>query len=130
MLLLTVVSRVSTTNDGWVLIIVTDVKAKTGGIDVAVTPQEEGTEDWLSHNIEDSVEDSLRVGRDDVSTLRQSPGDGVEEPKEDGPDTADEVRPGDVAAESSGMLASGPGNRPCDKEEGNESKGEVTPFIR
>lgn len=39
-------------------------------------------EDGLGEDIEDTVEDHLRVGGNDISTIGETPGDGVEEPKE------------------------------------------------
>ena len=124
------VSSVGTTNDSWVLIIIADVKTEASWVDVAMAPQEESTEDWLGEDVEDTVEGGLGVWRDDVSTLRQSPCDGVEEPKEDGPDTADQVCPGDIGAEGGGVLASRPGHGPCDEEERNTSEREVSPLVR
>lgn len=77
MMLLAMETRVGAANDSWVLIVVADVEAKAGRVDVAVAPKEKSTEDRLSEDVEDTVEDSLGVGRDDVSTLRKSPCDGV-----------------------------------------------------
>ena len=44
-------------------------------------------EDGLGEDVKDTVEDHLRVGSNDVSTIGETPGDGVEEPKE-GEDTS------------------------------------------
>ena len=43
--------------------------AKTGWLDIPVTPEKESTEDRLSHDVQNTVEDSFRVWRDDVTTL-------------------------------------------------------------
>ena len=42
-----------------------------------VGEEQPSTEDRLGDQIKDTVEDSLRVGRDDVGTFRDSPTDGV-----------------------------------------------------
>lgn len=44
------------------LIIVVDVKTKGGRVDVAVTPDEQGTENGLGQDIKNAVESGLRVG--------------------------------------------------------------------
>ena len=63
------------------------MKTKDSWVDVAVTPEEQGTEDWLSHDVKDTVESSLGIRVNDVSALRKIPGDRIEEPQEDGPNT-------------------------------------------
>lgn len=65
----------STTVDGWVFIVVAYVKTQSAGIDVTVTPDEESSKDRLGQDIEDTVEYSLGVGRDDVSTFAEAPSD-------------------------------------------------------
>jgi hypothetical protein len=45
-----------------------------------VAPDEESTEDGLGEEIEDTVKDGLRVGRDNVATLAKTPSDWVEAP--------------------------------------------------
>ena len=91
--LLTVRARVDTAMDGWILIVITDVKTETSRVNVAMTPKQKGAEDWLSEEVENAVEDSLGVRRDDVATFADTPRDRVEEPEEDGEDTADQVDP-------------------------------------
>lgn len=83
----------SSTSGDWRIIVVTNVEAQPGRVDVAVTPEEEGAKDGLGQDIQDPVEDGFRVRSDDISTLTETPGDRVEEPQEDGPYTADEIRP-------------------------------------
>lgn len=39
-------------------------------------------EDWLGEDVKDTVEDHLGVGGDDISTVGETPGDGVEKPEE------------------------------------------------
>jgi len=61
--------------------VVAGVKAQSLGSDVPVAEDEEGTEDWLSAEIEDSVEDGFGVGSDHVATLAETPGDWVQTPR-------------------------------------------------
>ena len=103
--------------------------AKTGWLNIPVTPKEESTEYRLRHDVQNTVEDSFRVRRNNVTALRESPGNRVQKPEEDSPDTADQVYLGDIWANGSSMLARGPGDSPGDPEEGNAAEGEVTPLI-
>lgn len=51
--------------------------AESSGINIAVTPKEESAKDRLRTNIQDTVEDGLRVRRDDIAALAKAPGDGI-----------------------------------------------------
>lgn len=51
------------------LVVVVDVQTKSGRVDVTVAPDEKSTEDWLSQDIKDAIEDGLGVRRDVVATL-------------------------------------------------------------
>ena len=48
---------------------VADVKTKASKINVAMTPEKKSTEARLGKNVEDTVEDGLGVGWDDIGTL-------------------------------------------------------------
>ena len=69
-----------------------------------MSPQEESTKDWLGEEVKDAVEDSLRVGGDDVASLTDTPGDGVEEPQTNGPAAADGEHLVDILTESARVL--------------------------
>lgn len=111
------------------VVIVADVDAEAVGVDVAVTPEEEGTEDGLGQDVENAVEDGLGVGGDDVAALAQAPGDRVEEPEEDGPHGASDVGAMHVGSEGACVLASDPGHLPRDEEESGAAEGEETPLL-
>lgn len=113
---------------GRVVIIIADMKPKSGRVDVAVAPEKKSAEDRLSHDIENPIEDGFRVWSDDVAALTQSPGDGVEEPKEDSPDAADRISAGDVTTEGDGVFASGPGDGPCNPKESGTAEDEIGPL--
>ena len=72
-----------------VALVVHDVHANVGRVDVTVAPDEESTEAGLGDEVKDGVEDGLGVGRDDVATLAKTPGDGVQDPEEGGERAAD-----------------------------------------
>jgi hypothetical protein len=64
-------------------------------------------EDWLGEDIEDTVEDHLRVGGDDVTTIGETPGDGVEEPEETEDTGRDGVGSLETATKVGDTLSSG-----------------------
>ena len=73
--------------------------------------------DGLGEHVEDTVEDHLRVGRDDVSTVGETPGNGVKEPEEGQDDGGfGESRSVSVTESTSG-LSSGAGKNPPDVED-------------
>lgn len=72
--------------------------AKSGRIDVAMTPEKEGAEHGLRQDIEDAVKNCFGVGGDDVSTFGKTPGDRVQEPEENGPGASDKIGAADVSA--------------------------------
>ena len=113
----------------WAVIVVADVKTKNLWVDVLVSPKEKSTKDWLGKDIEDTVEDCLGVWSNDVSSLRQSPSDGVEEPEEDGPATADDVGALHVGTERTCVLDTDVDNVVGDEEERDHGEGEVTPLV-
>jgi len=45
------------------------VEAKTSDVDFAMAPDKESAKDGPSEEIENSIENSLRIRRDDVATL-------------------------------------------------------------
>lgn len=126
---LRMVGGVHVTHLGRILFIRADVKTESGGLDVAMAPQEESTEDGLGHDVEDTVEDGFGIGGDDVAALAEAPGDGVQEPEADGPDAADGVGFGDVAAERCGVLAGGDGHGEGDPQECRAAEDEITPLM-
>lgn len=107
---------------------VADMKSKSGWIDIAVAPKEKSAKDRLGHDVEYPIENGFRVWRNDIAALAESPGDGVEEPKEDSPDTADGISAGDVAAEGDGVLASRPSDGPCNPKESGTAENEIAPL--
>lgn len=73
--------------------------------------------DGLGEHVKDTVEDHLGVGRDDVSTVGETPGNGVKEPEEGQDDGGfGESRSVSVTESTSG-LSSGAGKNPPDVED-------------
>ena len=107
----------------------TDVNAKASDVDVAVAPDEESAKDGLGENVEDTIEDSFRVRGDDIATFRQAPGDGVQEPKANGPDAANGVDSVDVCTECDSVAATLEDNGPGDEEEGDAAEDVISPLV-
>lgn len=93
-----------------------------------MTPKKESTKDGLCKNIQNTVEDGLGVRCDDVAALRKAPGDGIQEPEEDGPDADNQVSSGNIGAKCNCVFAGGPGNGPCNPKECNKAEGEISPL--
>lgn len=81
-------SKVTLLANDRVILVVADGHTDRRRVDVTVTPNQESTEAGLSEEVKDAVENGLRVGRNDVATLAESPGDGVQDPEEGGQRTA------------------------------------------
>ena len=54
--------------------------------DVLVAPEKQEREDRLGEEVEDTVENSLRVGRNDVATFAKAPCNWIEYPDAKNPD--------------------------------------------
>ena len=96
--------------------VVAGVEAQSLGSNVPVSEDEEGAEDWLGAEVEDSVEDGFRVGGDDIATLTETPGDWVKAPEEKCPGAAEEESLAHVGAEEVGVLAGFPEEDVADVE--------------
>ena len=87
---------VVTGGEGVLLVVVSDVSGsgrvlarrelESREVLLGQEPKVDEEEDWLGEEVEDTVGDHLRVGSDDVSTIGDTPDDGVDEPedREDG----------------------------------------------
>lgn len=110
-------------------VVVTDGQAKGSWADVAVSPDEKSTKDWLGEEVEDSVEDTLRVDGDDVSTLADTPCDWVQGPEESGERSTDHEGLTSIGADTVGVLACLPDENVKDVDERSATKGEVSPLV-
>lgn len=97
--------------------------------DIAMTPEQQESEARLRKNIQYTVENGLGVRADDVTALAQAPSDGVQEPQEDSPSTADRERLSNIGAESIGMSSGLEDDSPCDEQERSASEDEVSPLV-
>lgn len=59
--------------DERITIVVLDSKAKTSRVNVPVSPNKESTEDGLRQEVQDTVEDSFRIGGNQVASLADAP---------------------------------------------------------
>lgn len=94
-----------------------------------MAPNQESTKDWFSQDVQNTVEDSLRVGCDNISALGKSPGDWVEEPEESSPSTDNKVSFGNIRANGGCVLAAGPNEGPSHPEKSEHSEDEVSPLF-
>lgn len=115
--------------DGSVMIVVLDSKTKTSRVNIPVSPDEESTEHWLCQKVEDAVEDGLRVWRDDVATLGNTPGDGVQYPQECSEGSAHEECALNILTEVPGVCARLPDQLVDDIDEGEVAESEVSPLV-
>lgn len=111
---------------GWAL----NMKTKSSEIDVAMTPEEKGTETWLGEYVENAVEDGLRVGRDDVASFTETPCNWVQEPQRDGPDAAESIYFADVGTDGACVPPTLEDNGPSDEQESEAAEDKVSPFVR
>jgi hypothetical protein len=81
--------------------------------------EEQRTKDRLRDKIENTVEDSLRVRRDDVAALTDTPGNGVQDPDDGCQATARYKYLANILADVVGVLASFPGELIDDINEGD-----------
>jgi len=71
--------------------------------------EEQCTKDRFCDEIEDTVEDSFRVRRDDITSLTDTPGDGVEDPDDGCQATARDKDLANILTDVVGVLAGFPG---------------------
>ena len=113
----------------WNIIVVTDTDVNEFRVDIAVPVEKQSAEDRLGKDVENTVEDCFRVRRDHVTTLAETPGNWVDEPEGDGPNTTYEVSFADIWALRPGVHSSNPGNIVSDAEKGDGSEDKVTPLV-
>lgn len=114
---------------GNLIIVVADMKTEDGWVNVAVTEEEESTEDWLGKSIKNTVEDGLAVWGDDVASLGHTPCNWVDEPEEHGPDTAEDEGLADLWRDALSVEAGNPDDVPANSEESNHGEDEVSPLV-
>lgn len=59
---------------------IVNVETESTEINVTMSPEQESTEYRLGEDVENTIEDSLRVRWNHVSTFRHAPSNGVKEP--------------------------------------------------
>jgi hypothetical protein len=116
-------------SSGNIIVIVANVKAKNGWVNVAVTPEEQETEDWLGEDVKNTVESGFGIRVDDIATLGKTPGNWVEEPQENGPDTTEQESAMHIGAEKKSVLTCNPEDVPCNTKKSNHAKNEVSPLV-
>lgn len=92
--------------------------------------KENSSKDGLGQDIENTVEDGLRVGVDNVGSFADAPSDRVQEPEEEGPDTTNQECSVYIFTESHGVFPGRPDEVPCNGKESCHGEHEVTPLVR
>ena len=111
------------------MVVILDGETETSGVNIPVSPDEEGTEDRLGQEVKDAVEDGLRVWRDDVATLGNTPSDRVQDPEECSEGSAHQECALDILAEVPGVRARLPDQLVNDVDEGEVAESEVSPLV-
>jgi hypothetical protein len=91
--------------DSWVIIVVADREPKMCWINVTVAKEKESSEYWLRKDIQNSIENRLRVWGNDVSTFANAPCNWVQTPEESSESTAHKICTADISTETVGVLA-------------------------
>jgi hypothetical protein len=115
--------------DRSVMVVILDGKTKTSRVNVPVSPDKESTEDWLGQEVEDAVEDGLRIWRNDVAALGNTPCNGVQDPQECSQGSAHEECTLDIATEVPGVRARLPDQLVDDVDESKVAESEVSPLV-
>jgi len=87
-------------------------------------------EDGLGDKVEDSVEDHLAGRGDDVGTVSETPGDGVEGPDDGEEDGRGDVSSLEVRSEQGNRSVSRPQKDEPDVDKSGASESKVTPLVR
>jgi hypothetical protein len=137
----------SAESDVGIISVVLDAKTETSRINVAMTEQEQSSEDGLGEQVEDAVEDGLGVWSNDVSSLTHTPGDRIElwhslaqmhdatgnikthDPQDSCQGSTVQVDLLDIIAEAFGIEACLPHKNVHDVRERSASESEVTPLV-
>lgn len=102
---------------------------KTTNVNLRMSIQQNGTKDRLRQQIQHAIENRLAIRADDVSTLTQTPSDGIQGPGEDGPEGNENEKTLDIAADHRGVLHADDQDHVRHHEEGDAADGEVAPFV-
>lgn len=102
---------------------------KLGGIYLVVAEEKQDAKNGLCEDIQDTVKDGFRVGVDDIAALRQTPGNRVQEPQEEGQHATPHECALDGPSEGISVTAAIDGKLIGNKKEGGCAEGKVTPFV-
>jgi hypothetical protein len=109
--------------------VVNKTQSQLSRVDVAMAPEKESTKDRLSKEVENSIENCLRVWRDDITALTDTPSDRIQNPKEGCQGATVQERSADILAKCIGVPASIPDEHVRNVAESSASENEVAPFV-
>lgn len=107
-----------------------NVETKLSRINVAVTPDQQGAEDRLGQDVENTIKNGLGIGRDDIATLAETPGNRVDEPEENGPGTDKGVGCANILTKGQCVCSTDHNHIIGNEEESKSSKDKVSPLVR
>lgn len=117
------------TGNGWVFVVLANVKTQPARIDVAVAPDHNGAECYLGEDVEHTVENTFRIGVNDVATFREAPRNWVEEPQETRESTAHEEDAANILALDECVTSSFPKELVKDEKKCGTPESIVTPLV-
>lgn len=91
--------------------------------------EEQSTKDGLCHYVQDTVEDSLGVGRNNMPAFAKAPSNRIAEPEEGSPCTAEEEGSANIRAEGVGMGTSLDDEDVGSPRESHATEGVVSPLV-
>lgn len=104
--------------------------AKNTWIDLTMAPKKKRAVHNLGQDIQHAVKDGFGIRCDHISTLGESPGDGIQKPQEDQVHANGGVCLGYIWTQGARMLASSYRNDICDPEQCNATEDKVAPLTR
>lgn len=105
------------------------VKTEHCRVNLVMAKDEQEAKDGLCKDVQNTIEDGLGIGVDNVAALAQAPGDRVQEPQEQGQHTAVHEGALDRTSQGGGMATSVNSKLVSDEEQGRRAKGEVSPLV-
>jgi hypothetical protein len=78
------ITRPSLLMHHFIAIIIPNMQSQMLHINIPMIPNQQRTKHRLSQQVQNPVKDGLGISRNDVATLAQAPGNGVQDPQEGG----------------------------------------------
>jgi hypothetical protein len=103
--------------DNGITIVILDSETKTRRVNALVAKEQERAEAGLGQEVEHTIEDGFGIGRDDVTTLAETPRNRVQDPQEGSQAATHDEGTLDIGAVVDGMTAGLPNELVYDVDE-------------